>query len=153
MATTSSSSSSSKPLHRNSQCYVCAGVINPIVNSSSSPCVATGGSADGGVAVTGVPSSAGELLVQAVTPHLLSSPSGSLSRLHGGTVRRRDSLRNCKTMVLFTSILLNLFRCHPDELNAFRRINAAIPPAVYREREAFGEGGDGFPLLPGCRGK
>lgn len=65
-----------------SVCYVCVGVTNYDVSWSLSPCVVIGGSADGGVTGTGVPSSDNELLVQAATLHSLSTPAASLSRLH-----------------------------------------------------------------------
>ena len=51
------------------------------VSSSFSPCAVIGGSVDGGVAVTGVPSSDNELFVKAVALHSLSAPAASLSRL------------------------------------------------------------------------
>lgn len=46
-----------------------------------SPCAVIGASVDGGMAVTGVPSSDNELLVQAVPLHSPSTPAASLSRL------------------------------------------------------------------------
>lgn len=58
------------------------GVTDCDASLSFSPCAVIGGSVDGGVAVTGVPSSDNELLVQAVTLHSLSAPAASLSRLY-----------------------------------------------------------------------